>query len=371
LNKIASPAQQKKFKEQNPTNQKFLKSDVAKFINIWEQEPHLVSRGAQKNFIEYTKKTNELVKKNLLPGEHFYQKLIANAILFKCTDSLFGRKNIDAIGDTNLKSFVVAYSLAYFHFLTDNRVDLWKIYEVQKVDISIQEELKKILLFVYNSLSKSASNTLFSEFVKRKSTWDNLKEASYTIDLLKIESQLVSKEESIAREKEKETLENQIDDTLFIISEIKKQGLKFWDGLRIYVDKNPIEKLNYHSVFDLLKKIKENKNFSAIDIETGKRGLNLIESNQNLFEEIRNLSKLDDVENYDIKEIYDRVKRITKDDWKKIIDVGSQTKIFTNLELSNIKSVQFSISKKENPKEQALYQAFLSIKKLKKFGFEI
>ncbi len=371
LNKIASLPQQKKFKEQNPPNQKFLKSDVAKFINIWELEPHFVSRGAQKNFIEYNKKTSELVKKNLLPGENFYRKLIANGILFKCTDSLFGRKNIDAIGDTNLKSFVVAYSLSYFHYLTDNRLDLWKIYEMQKVEMSIQEEIKKILIFVYHHLTSSASNTLFSEFVKRKTTWEQLKEVTFNIDLNKLSPFLISKEEALEREKEKEKVDNQIDETLFIISEIKKQGLKFWDGLRLYVDKEPIGKLDFHTVFDLVKKIKENKNFSSINIETGKRGLQLIESNSQLFEKIRSLSKLEDREILDIKIIYDRLKLIGKDDWKKIIDVGSQTHTFNNLELANIKSVLNSLTKKENAKEQALSEAYKSISKLKKFGINI
>ena len=77
LNKLTTPAQQRKFKEQNPTNQKFVKSDVAKFINIWELEPHYVSQGAQKNFIHYTKKINELVRKNKFPGENYYKKLIS------------------------------------------------------------------------------------------------------------------------------------------------------------------------------------------------------------------------------------------------------------------------------------------------------
>ena len=368
LNKIASPTQQKKFKEQNPTSQKFLKSDIAKFMNIWEQEPYFVSRGAQKNFVEYTKKTNDLVKKNQLPGEHFYQKLIANAILFKCADTLFGRKNMDAIGDTNLKSFVVAYSLSYFHYLTDNRLDLWKIYESQKVDNSIQEELKKILVFVYQHLTKQSANTLFSEFVKRKNTWEQLKEAGYSIDLSKLAFFLIEKEEAIAREREKEVDENQVDDMLFLISEIKKHGLKFWDGLKIYADTHPLDKLDYHTLFDLVKKVRENKNFTNANIETGKRGLKLIDSNPDFYELMRSLSSLEDAENYDIKEIYDRLKSINKSYWKQIFDLGSQTQIFTNLELANIKSVQNSISKKENPKERALFEAYQSIKKLKKFG---
>lgn len=115
LNK-QTPSQQKKFKEQNPSHLKFVKSDVAKYINLWELEPNFVSQGSQKNFIHFTKKINILVSRNKLPGENLYKKLIANAILFKTIDKLFGRKNIDAIGDTNLKSFTVAYTVSYFHY---------------------------------------------------------------------------------------------------------------------------------------------------------------------------------------------------------------------------------------------------------------
>ena len=62
---------------------------------------------------------------------------------------------------------------------------------------------------------------------------------------------------------------------------------------------------------------------------------------------------------------------LQKDDWKRIIDLASQTKIFDNLELANVKSVQTSLTKKENIKEQALIKAFQSLKKLKKFGIII
>ncbi|MDP2175216.1 MAG: hypothetical protein Q8K70_04825 [Bacteroidota bacterium] len=54
-----------------------------------------------------------------------------------------------------------------------------------------------------------------------------------------------------------------------------------------------------------------------------------------------------------------------------MIDVASQTKIFDNLEFSNIKSVQTSLTKKEKIKKQALIKAYESIKKLKKFGVKL
>lgn len=62
---------------------------------------------------------------------------------------------------------------------------------------------------------------------------------------------------------------------------------------------------------------------------------------------------------------------ITKDDWKRIIDVASQTKIFDNLELANVKTIQPGLAKKEKIKEQALIKAYESIKKLKKYKIEI
>lgn len=62
---------------------------------------------------------------------------------------------------------------------------------------------------------------------------------------------------------------------------------------------------------------------------------------------------------------------VSKDEWKRIFDLASQTKVFDNLELSNLKSVQTSIAKKEIVKEQALIKGFESLKKLKKFGIKI
>jgi hypothetical protein len=369
LNKQTT-TQQKKFKEQNPSNLKFVKSDVAKFINAWELEPHYVSQGSQKNFIHYTKKVNDLVSKNKLPGENFYRKLIANAILFKTVDKLFGRKNVDAIGDTNLKSFTVAYTISYFHFLTNNQIDLWKIYEEQKVDDVLNVHFKKLLGFVYEHLVSEAKNSLISEYAKRETSWKKLKETIYPENFTKsLADYLISADEKEQRESEKEIDINNVGDTVFLISEIQKQGLKFWDGFKIFIDKNKTEEFDWVLAFDLCKKLKENKNLNAREIGFGKKVLEYVQANPALIEEIKSLSKATDNEVVEIKFIYDKLLLLSKDDWKRIIDLASQTNIFTNPELSNVKSVQTALSRKESLKEQALIKAYESLKKLKKFGF--
>src|SRR5690606_26465820 len=149
-----------KFKEQIPSRLKVLQSYIAKFINSCELEPHNVAQASQKNSIHYPKKITDLVSKNKSPEEIFYRKLIANAILFKTIDQLFGRKGVNAIGDTSLKALSVAYAVSYFHHLTNNRIDLWKIYEEQKIDDFLSNQLSKLLVFVYNHIITEASGSL-------------------------------------------------------------------------------------------------------------------------------------------------------------------------------------------------------------------
>ena len=371
LNK-QTPSQQKKFKEQNPSHLKFVKSDVAKFINLWELEPHFVSQGSQKNFIHFTKKINVSVSKNKSIGENFYKKLIANALLFKATDKLFGRKGVDAIGDTNLKSFTVAYTVSYFHHLTDNRLDLWKIYEDQRIDDFVMCQLKKLLVFVYDHLVKEASNSLISEYAKRETSWNKLKETNFNEDLKQIlNDYLISTDEKDERDNEKEIDTNNQEDRLFIISEIHKFGLKFWDGFYKYLNTNHLEGFNKDSVEEVLKAIQKNKNLLPRDITIGRKIMQYLAENPSFLEELKALSKFEEKESVDIKYIFDRLKLLSKDDWKKIINLADQTKIFTIPELGNVKSIQSAISKNEQIKEQSLMKAFESLLKLKRFGISL
>lgn len=373
LNK-QTPAGQRKFKEQNPNENKFVKSDIAKYINLWELEPHYVSQGSQKNFVHYTKKINDLVSKNKMPGENFYKKLIANAILFKTADKLFGRKNVDAIGDTNLKSFTVAYTVSYLHFLTANRMDLWKIYETQKLDDNVREEIKKLLVFVYDHLVSEASDSLISEYAKRESSWKKLKSVDYNVDLLSVlSSYLITESERDLREKEKEIDNNKEEDRIFTISEVYKFGLKFWDGFIKHCTQNQMDGFNSGSVRDLFTNLSKGKNLTLRDVSIGKKTIAFLNENPLSFDEIKNKSTLQDSNllNEEIKVMYDKLRLLSKADWKRYLDLAVQTNMFNNFELANVKSVNVSIQKNEEIKEKALIKAFDSMKKLKRFGLKI
>ena len=182
---------------------------------------------------------------------------------------------------------------------------------------------------------------------------------------------LISEEEKEQRENEKEIDTNNIEDSIFVISEIQKMGLKFWDGFRIYIDTYKPDGFDWSLAFDLVSSLSKNKNLTSQEITFGKKVLDYVQENSHLIDKIKELSKLEDKEIIEIKFIYDKLLLISKDDWKRMIDLASQTKLFNNLELANVKTIQTALTKKEKIKEQALIRAYESLKKLKKFGIKI
>ena len=50
LREVGTPAKRARYKERHPTNQKFTKTDMAKYYNSWECRPWRVAQGASKNY---------------------------------------------------------------------------------------------------------------------------------------------------------------------------------------------------------------------------------------------------------------------------------------------------------------------------------
>ncbi len=378
LNKLATPSKQKAFKEQNPNSHKFVKSDVSKFINLWELEPFMVSQGAQKNFVHYTKKINELVKANKLPGENFYKKLIGNAILFKSVDKLFGRKNVDAIGDTNLKSFTVSYTISYFHFLTNNRLDLWKIYNEQNISQKTLNELKKLLIFVFNHLIQNSAGTLPSEYAKREKSWETLKNQLYEINEHSIQDYLISLEEKNKREIEIEVQKTSAEDGIISVSKVMSMGRPFWNGLMEALKNNSMEimplDIKFVDAFEVYTKLKDGRNLDPKTLKTALNILEKFEKNNDpyLLEKISKYSTIkEEAPPIDLLFLYDKAGKISKSQWEQIISLGEKTNIFIPDELRNLKSLMQVLLRKERPKEQSLVKGYQSILKLKKFKIDV
>jgi hypothetical protein len=162
--RAGTPSLQKEWEAQNPVTQKFTKTDVAKYEHTWNQLPHLVGKGAEKNFCDWTIKRQEL--KRSVPDQADFEALCAKALLFRTAEKLIGRLELGGY-----RANVVAYSLAWLSRYTNARIDLRKIWLKQVVSEPLQLAIKTIAPAAYQHLIEYAAGRNVTEVAKREACW--------------------------------------------------------------------------------------------------------------------------------------------------------------------------------------------------------
>ena len=170
--------QKKRFKSEYPN--KFTKTDLAKFENVWDEEPFWVNRGAQKNFIQYMERISEAWKDSQEQfNEKYYQRVIARAIIFKATERMVSRQTWYR-KRSGYRANIVAYTLSATSALSRDRgrkLDYQKIWTDQCIHESFQEQLALIAVFVKDVLyldKRPVQNC--SEWAKKEEFWTYLKQ---------------------------------------------------------------------------------------------------------------------------------------------------------------------------------------------------
>ena len=103
-------SEKKKFDLEHPRSQLFTKTDLAKFINVWQNVPQKVSWGAQKNFIYFLKYIGQKWEKQEGDiNEAWYREAIAKAIIFRTTEKLVSGQEWYQGG---YRANIVAYAIA-------------------------------------------------------------------------------------------------------------------------------------------------------------------------------------------------------------------------------------------------------------------
>ena len=105
-----SGAQRRKFDLENPRSQLFSKTDLAKFINVWEGKPDKASLGAQKNFAIFASDMGRRWERHEADfNEEWYRELIAKAIVFRASERIVSRQ---AWYRGGYRANIVAYAIA-------------------------------------------------------------------------------------------------------------------------------------------------------------------------------------------------------------------------------------------------------------------
>ena len=160
-----TPAKRRAFSAEHPTGQRFTKTDLAKFENTWDQLPHVVSRGAQKNFSDYMVRLGER-DQTVVDRTHF-EHLVAKAILFRTTERIVQRQNFGGY-----RANIVTYTLALLSNATSQRIDLDQIWREQNLTQKLQEVIAELSHDVHRIITNPHTARNITEWSKAERCWE-------------------------------------------------------------------------------------------------------------------------------------------------------------------------------------------------------
>lgn len=197
-------SEKRQFKETYPPSQKFTKTDLAKFLNVWRQIPDTVSKGAQKNFANFAEwVAKEWGDKNNVTGgekfdERFYHHTIAKAIVFRTTERLVSAADWYEGG---YRANIVAYSIAKLsaeYERADLRPDFDLIWKRQAVPAEMERSLRRIGELVSEVLVHPPLGIAnITEWAKKKACWERVRDMR--IDDLPLQSAGITRTEENAK----------------------------------------------------------------------------------------------------------------------------------------------------------------------------
>ena len=164
-------AKRKQFEARCPRKQRVDKALLARAENSWDQKPHIVSRGGQKNFVEFMAGVGDV-----LPDEQAFRDLVARVILFKEAETVARR-----IGFSAYRANAVTFTLALLSYRTARGIDLRTIWEHQAVPDGVRDHLEDWMPHVHESITSEAleRGKNVTEWAKSPDCWA----AVQTLDL--------------------------------------------------------------------------------------------------------------------------------------------------------------------------------------------
>ncbi len=171
-----TPARIKKLQSTIPPSRKITKTDLAKFINAWEQSAHLASLGGQKNFDAFMSVVDQRESKGLskVPDAAEFKRMIAKVIIFKSAQKII-RPLFPAF-----QGNVTIYTLSLISHKTGDAFDLDMVWQQQGISAKFAVQIAQTSKEVNAALHSGASGKMISEWAKKVECWWYVRDYKYS-----------------------------------------------------------------------------------------------------------------------------------------------------------------------------------------------
>ena len=198
-------AQRNQFLLQNPRKQLITKTDLAKYENAWRYLPHVVSQGAQKNFINFSNHASTEWEKNSDQfNEEFYKRIVVKALLFRRAEELVGKQPWYQGG---YRANIVAFTVAKFSNLlmfggVGKLLDFKALWNRQSITPAIEKQLLLIAERMFEIIvAPEGGFQNVTEWCKKELCWQRARDSKVTF-LQELGYELVGPDEDKLAKKE-------------------------------------------------------------------------------------------------------------------------------------------------------------------------
>ena len=182
--KLGNSAEEKKFAATFPRTQVITKTDAAKYVVSWARKPHLVSSGAQKNFVAFAE---EVARKWESSSESFnesyFKDLVGQAILYNTIRAAVAKQpwyrsgylaNIVTYTVAKVSDVIAKAGRGKFEFDS-----VWQRQEISEATRKFALKIAEQVLRVLTSDRRPVANV--TEWAKRDQCWETVQAFSVAL----------------------------------------------------------------------------------------------------------------------------------------------------------------------------------------------
>ena len=179
-------AEARQFRNRFPKAQLITKLDAARYLVTWEKKPHVVSAGAQKNFLAFAESVNAGSNRDdTWVNEKYFRDLVCKAILFR---ELRGRVLRSDWYSKGYLANIITYATAKFAWDIERMPSkrsfdwdrIWERQETPEAVLDCLEQYGRDVLLVLTDESRPTQNV--TEWAKKEACWTRVQAGPSHLD---------------------------------------------------------------------------------------------------------------------------------------------------------------------------------------------
>lgn len=178
---LRTPTRKARFEREYPRAQVLTKTDWAKHLAAWDQRPHIVSKGAQANFLDFARRAvKDWEQDESLIDETYFQIGVGKAIVFRQLASAIRRAKW--FGGSYLAN-IAAYGISKLAFeagrqFRGKEVDFLRVWRRQDSGAVLLESALQAARAAQESLTHPKRRVAnVTQWAKQESAWTRLRDA--------------------------------------------------------------------------------------------------------------------------------------------------------------------------------------------------